>query len=108
MHDVSFWTYFMYDLWYNFLTAHSFLFSILEAYRTGRGRVIIRGKTDVELLDSRTSRAAIIIKEVSSFPAPYVLLLTYISFDIYYGIYRVTYDFNLVYNCERFHIRLTF
>ncbi|XP_022864165.1 DNA gyrase subunit A, chloroplastic/mitochondrial [Olea europaea var. sylvestris] len=37
---------------------------ILEAYRTGRGRVIIRGKTDVELLDSRTSRAAIIIKEI--------------------------------------------
>ncbi|KAL2478179.1 putative DNA gyrase subunit A [Forsythia ovata] len=37
---------------------------ILEAYRTGRGRVIIRGKTDVELLDSKTKRTAIIIKEI--------------------------------------------
>ncbi|GAB2218900.1 hypothetical protein Droror1_Dr00002133 [Drosera rotundifolia] len=37
---------------------------ILEAYRTGRGRVIIRGKTDIELLDSSTKRAAIIIKEI--------------------------------------------
>ncbi|XP_043713637.1 DNA gyrase subunit A, chloroplastic/mitochondrial isoform X1 [Telopea speciosissima] len=37
---------------------------ILEAYRTGRGRVVVRGKTDVELLDAKTKRAAIIIKEV--------------------------------------------
>lgn len=37
---------------------------ILEAYRTGRGRVIIRGKTDIELIDSKTKRSAIIIKEV--------------------------------------------
>ncbi|XP_075474121.1 DNA gyrase subunit A, chloroplastic/mitochondrial-like isoform X3 [Primulina tabacum] len=37
---------------------------ILEAYRTGRGRVVIRGKTDVELVDSKTKRSAIIIKEV--------------------------------------------
>ncbi|GMH11567.1 hypothetical protein Nepgr_013408 [Nepenthes gracilis] len=37
---------------------------VLDAYRTGRGRVIIRGKTDVELLDSRTKRTAIIIKEI--------------------------------------------
>lgn len=37
---------------------------ILEAYRTGRGRVVIRGKTDVELLDSKTKRAAIIIQEI--------------------------------------------
>ncbi|KAL3814719.1 hypothetical protein ACJIZ3_015987 [Penstemon smallii] len=37
---------------------------ILEAYRTGRGRVVIRGKTDVELIDSRTKRLAIIIKEI--------------------------------------------
>ncbi|KAM7268180.1 hypothetical protein ACFE04_010346 [Oxalis oulophora] len=37
---------------------------ILEAYRTGRGRVVVRGKTDVELIDSRTKRSAIIIKEV--------------------------------------------
>nr|XP_009788234.1 PREDICTED: DNA gyrase subunit A, chloroplastic/mitochondrial isoform X2 [Nicotiana sylvestris] len=37
---------------------------ILEAYRTGRGRVVIRGKTDIELLDSKTKRAAIIIQEV--------------------------------------------
>ncbi|CAA0823269.1 Probable DNA gyrase subunit A-chloroplastic/mitochondrial [Striga hermonthica] len=37
---------------------------ILEAYRTGRGRVVIRGKTDVELLDPKSKRSAIIIKEV--------------------------------------------
>lgn len=37
---------------------------ILEAYRTGRGRIIVRGKTDVELLDSKTKRIAIIIKEI--------------------------------------------
>ncbi|KAL0397358.1 UNVERIFIED_CONTAM: DNA gyrase subunit A, chloroplastic/mitochondrial, partial [Sesamum calycinum] len=37
---------------------------ILEAYRTGRGRVVIRGKTDVELLDSKSKRSAIIIKEI--------------------------------------------
>ncbi|OIT07747.1 PREDICTED: DNA gyrase subunit A, chloroplastic/mitochondrial [Nicotiana attenuata] len=37
---------------------------ILEAYRTGRGRVVIRGKTDIELLDSKTKRAAIIIQEI--------------------------------------------
>uniref|UniRef100_A0A2N9HQY3 DNA topoisomerase (ATP-hydrolyzing) n=1 Tax=Fagus sylvatica TaxID=28930 RepID=A0A2N9HQY3_FAGSY len=37
---------------------------ILEAYRTGRGRITVRGKTDVELLDSKTKRTAIIIKEV--------------------------------------------
>ncbi|MED6126323.1 hypothetical protein PIB30_077374, partial [Stylosanthes scabra] len=32
--------------------------------RTGRGRVVVRGKTDIELLDSKTKRAAIIIKEI--------------------------------------------
>ncbi|XP_072976441.1 DNA gyrase subunit A, chloroplastic/mitochondrial [Typha angustifolia] len=37
---------------------------ILEAYRTGRGRIIVRGKTDVELIDERTKRNAIIIKEI--------------------------------------------
>ncbi|OVA15130.1 DNA topoisomerase [Macleaya cordata] len=37
---------------------------ILEAYRTGRGRIIVRGKTDIELLDSKTKRSAIIIKEI--------------------------------------------
>ncbi|KAL0464214.1 UNVERIFIED_CONTAM: DNA gyrase subunit A, chloroplastic/mitochondrial [Sesamum latifolium] len=40
------------------------LVHILEAYRTGRGRVVIRGKTDVELLDSKSKRSAIIIKEI--------------------------------------------
>ncbi|CAK9163420.1 unnamed protein product [Ilex paraguariensis] len=34
------------------------------AYRTGRGRIIVRGQTDVELLDSKTKRTAIIIKEI--------------------------------------------
>ncbi|GAB2287516.1 hypothetical protein Dimus_021891 [Dionaea muscipula] len=37
---------------------------ILEAYRTGRGRVIIRGKTEIEPLDSKTNRSAIVIKEI--------------------------------------------
>ncbi|XP_024026223.1 DNA gyrase subunit A, chloroplastic/mitochondrial [Morus notabilis] len=37
---------------------------ILEAYRTGRGRIVVRGKTDVELLDSKTKRTAIIINEI--------------------------------------------
>ncbi|XP_010246370.1 PREDICTED: DNA gyrase subunit A, chloroplastic/mitochondrial [Nelumbo nucifera] len=37
---------------------------ILEAYRTGRGRIIVRGKVDVELLDAKTKRSAILIKEI--------------------------------------------
>ncbi|WOL16199.1 DNA gyrase subunit A, chloroplastic/mitochondrial isoform X1 [Canna indica] len=37
---------------------------ILEAYRTGRGRIIVRGKTDVEMLDEKTKRNSIIIKEI--------------------------------------------
>ncbi|KAL8162046.1 hypothetical protein V2J09_013535 [Rumex salicifolius] len=37
---------------------------ILDAYRSGRGRIILRGKTDIEVIDSRTKRAAIIIKEI--------------------------------------------
>ncbi|GFP93955.1 DNA gyrase subunit a chloroplastic/mitochondrial [Phtheirospermum japonicum] len=37
---------------------------ILEAYRTGRGRVVIRGKTDIELMDAKSKRSAIIIKEI--------------------------------------------
>ncbi|XP_073526200.1 uncharacterized protein [Phyllobates terribilis] len=37
---------------------------ILDAYRSGRGRIILRGKTDIEVIDSRTKRNAIIIKEI--------------------------------------------
>ncbi|KAL9235170.1 hypothetical protein vseg_009957 [Gypsophila vaccaria] len=37
---------------------------ILEAYRTGRGRVVIRGKTDIETVDSKIKRNAIIIQEI--------------------------------------------
>ncbi|XP_024927780.2 DNA gyrase subunit A, chloroplastic/mitochondrial isoform X2 [Ziziphus jujuba] len=37
---------------------------ILEAYRSGRGRVVVRGKTEFELVDSKTKRTAIIIKEI--------------------------------------------
>ncbi|KAJ9541226.1 hypothetical protein OSB04_027732 [Centaurea solstitialis] len=37
---------------------------ILEAYRTGKGRVIVRGKTEIELSNSRTKSAAIIVKEI--------------------------------------------
>ncbi|CAI0442294.1 unnamed protein product [Linum tenue] len=36
---------------------------ILDAYRTGRGRIVVRGKTEVEL-DSKTKRSSIIIKEI--------------------------------------------
>ncbi|XP_074592612.1 DNA gyrase subunit A, chloroplastic/mitochondrial-like [Curcuma longa] len=39
-------------------------FGILEAYRTGRGRIMVRGKTDVEILDNKAKRSAIIIKEI--------------------------------------------
>jgi DNA gyrase/topoisomerase IV subunit A len=38
--------------------------SILEAYKTGRGRVVMRGKTDIETIDVKSKRSAIIIKEV--------------------------------------------
>uniref|UniRef100_A0A6N2M106 DNA gyrase subunit A, chloroplastic/mitochondrial n=1 Tax=Salix viminalis TaxID=40686 RepID=A0A6N2M106_SALVM len=37
---------------------------ILDAYRSGQGRIVVRGKTDVELLDSKTKRSAVIIKEI--------------------------------------------
>ncbi|KAK9733100.1 hypothetical protein RND81_04G043300 [Saponaria officinalis] len=37
---------------------------ILEAYRSGRGRVVIRGKTDIETVDSKIKRTAIIIQEI--------------------------------------------
>ncbi|KAG4150664.1 hypothetical protein ERO13_D04G017700v2 [Gossypium hirsutum] len=37
---------------------------ILAAYRTGRGRIVVRGKADIELLDSKTKRSAVIIKEI--------------------------------------------
>ncbi|XP_047315244.1 DNA gyrase subunit A, chloroplastic/mitochondrial [Impatiens glandulifera] len=37
---------------------------ILEAYRTGRGRIIVRGKTSFELIDAKTKRNAIIIEEI--------------------------------------------
>jgi hypothetical protein len=40
------------------------LYSILEAYRTGRGRVVVRGKTEMETIDKKSNRTAIIIKEV--------------------------------------------
>lgn len=48
------------------------LLRILEAYRTGRGRIIVRGKADIELFDSKTKRSAIIIKEVIIFIASVV------------------------------------
>lgn len=37
---------------------------ILDAYRTGRGRIIVRGKTEVELLDPKSKRMGVIIKEI--------------------------------------------
>ena len=38
--------------------------SILEAYKSGRGRIVVRGKTDIETIDEKSKRTAIIIKEV--------------------------------------------
>lgn len=61
--------------------SHMFLLPrILEAYRTGRGRIIVRGKTEIEVLDSKTKRTAIIIKEVSSLSFTVVLL-----WDVYFS-----------------------
>ncbi|XP_010464747.1 PREDICTED: DNA gyrase subunit A, chloroplastic/mitochondrial [Camelina sativa] len=37
---------------------------VLDAYRTGRGRVVVRGKAEVELLDAKTKRNAVIITEI--------------------------------------------
>ncbi|AEE74943.1 DNA gyrase subunit A, chloroplastic/mitochondrial [Arabidopsis thaliana] len=37
---------------------------VLDAYRTGRGRVVVRGKAEVELLDPKTKRNAVIITEI--------------------------------------------
>ncbi|KAF8098841.1 hypothetical protein N665_0257s0051 [Sinapis alba] len=37
---------------------------VLDAYRTGRGRVVVRGKTKIEMLDAKTKRNAVIITEV--------------------------------------------
>ncbi|ESQ48972.1 hypothetical protein EUTSA_v10020005mg [Eutrema salsugineum] len=37
---------------------------VLDAYRTGKGRVVVRGKTHVELLDPKTKRNAVIITEI--------------------------------------------
>lgn len=37
---------------------------LLDAYQTGLGCVVLRGKTDVELLDAKTERSAVIISEV--------------------------------------------
>nr|XP_043633899.1 DNA gyrase subunit A, chloroplastic/mitochondrial [Erigeron canadensis] len=36
---------------------------ILEAYRTGRGRVVVRGKVEIEVSDSKT-KTAIVVKEI--------------------------------------------
>ncbi|PUZ36416.1 hypothetical protein GQ55_9G036200 [Panicum hallii var. hallii] len=37
---------------------------ILEAYKSGRGRIVVRGKTDIETIDEKSKRTAIIIKEI--------------------------------------------
>ena len=58
------------------------LLSILEAYRTGRGRIIVRGKTEVELLDSKTKRTAVIIKEVGLLVFRGILSNKLIQFEI--------------------------
>lgn len=52
----------IYEFWYLYIWLR-----ILDAYRSGQGRIVVRGKTDVELLDSKTKRSAVIIKEVIYF-----------------------------------------
>ncbi|GJY96104.1 DNA gyrase subunit A, chloroplastic/mitochondrial, partial [Tanacetum coccineum] len=37
---------------------------ILDAYRTGKGRVIVRGKTEIEVSNSKSKSSAIIVKEI--------------------------------------------
>jgi len=37
---------------------------ILEAYKSGRGRIVVRGKTDIETIDEKSKRTAIIVKEI--------------------------------------------
>ncbi|KAJ0782627.1 putative DNA topoisomerase (ATP-hydrolyzing) [Helianthus annuus] len=37
---------------------------ILDAYRTGKGCVVVRGKTEIEISDSKTKSAAIVVKEI--------------------------------------------
>lgn len=51
--DILWW------VWYEFLDGR-----ILEAYRTGHGRLTVRGKAQIEQLDQRTNRSAVIITEV--------------------------------------------
>jgi hypothetical protein len=38
---------------------------ILESYRTGHGRLTVRGKASIEQLDRKSTRSAVIISEVS-------------------------------------------
>lgn len=38
---------------------------ILESYRTGHGRLTVRGKASIEQLDRKGTRSAVIISEVS-------------------------------------------
>ncbi|KAG2534324.1 hypothetical protein PVAP13_9NG060900 [Panicum virgatum] len=37
---------------------------ILEAYKSGRGRIVVRGKTDILTIDEKSKSTAIIIKEI--------------------------------------------
>ncbi|KAM0051485.1 putative DNA topoisomerase (ATP-hydrolyzing) [Helianthus debilis subsp. tardiflorus] len=37
---------------------------ILDAYRTGKGCVVVRGKAEIEISDSKTKSAAIVVKEI--------------------------------------------
>nr|GEV10474.1 DNA gyrase subunit A, chloroplastic/mitochondrial [Tanacetum cinerariifolium] len=37
---------------------------ILDAYRTGKGRVIVRGKTEIEVSNSKSKSSAIIVEEI--------------------------------------------
>ncbi|PWZ52160.1 putative DNA gyrase subunit A, chloroplastic/mitochondrial [Zea mays] len=37
---------------------------ILEAYKSGRGRIVVRGKTEIETIDEKSKRTAIIVKEI--------------------------------------------
>lgn len=50
---------------------------VLDAYRTGRGRVVVRGKAEVELLDPKIKRNAVIITEVINLVFQIIVLITH-------------------------------
>jgi DNA gyrase/topoisomerase IV subunit A len=58
----------------------------LDAYKSGRGRVVVRGKTDIETIDEKSKRTAIIIKEVLIAHYSFLILISDVpTFACYYN-----------------------